>query len=110
MRQRGGALPDLVRLLAAAPAARLGLKGRKGAVLLGADADLVAFDPEASFLVRGAELCHRHKITPYEGRELHGVVEKPGCAATSFMIAAEATAPRAEMILRREVVNRSAWS
>lgn len=58
----------------AAPDATPGGLPRKGAIVVGADADLVAFAPEATFVVRGAELAHRHPETPYEGRELHGVV------------------------------------
>lgn len=76
LKQRGGTFSDLTRLIAGRPAARLGLAGRKGAIVLGADADLVAWNPEATFEVVGAELYHRHKITPYEGRNLQGVVEK----------------------------------
>jgi allantoinase len=48
----------------------------KGAIAVGADADLVAFAPDATFVVRGAELAHRHPETPYEGRELQGVVRR----------------------------------
>jgi allantoinase len=36
----------------------------------------VAFDPDASFVVRGAELLHRHPLTPYEGRTLTGRVSR----------------------------------
>lgn len=99
---RGGSLDDLSRLLAAAPAARLGLKGRKGAIVLGADADLVAFDPGAKFEVRGAELHHRHKITPYEGRVLAGVVEKTWLRGHLVYDRRRGHgAPCGEMILRR---------
>ena len=38
------------------------------------DADLVVWDPEASFVVEPAALYHRHKATPYEGRKLYGRV------------------------------------
>jgi allantoinase len=100
--RRGGSLADLSRLLAAAPAARLGLKGRKGAIVLGADADLVAFDPAAGFTVRGGELYHRHKITPYEGRELQGVVERTWLRGHLVYDRRRGHgAPCGEMILRR---------
>jgi allantoinase len=42
----------------------------------GRDADLVAFDPDASFTVRGAQLHHRSPLTPYEGRVLAGTVRQ----------------------------------
>jgi allantoinase len=35
----------------------------------------VVFDPHAKFTVDAAKLFHRHKATPYDGRELQGVVE-----------------------------------
>lgn len=73
--ERGVPLIDLVRWMAAGPAALAGLPA-KGRILPGADADLVAFRPEGTFVVRGAELAHRHPETPYEGRELRGVVRR----------------------------------
>ena len=39
------------------------------------DADLVVFDPDTNFTVKGIELHHRHMATPYEGRVLAGRVE-----------------------------------
>lgn len=78
-RERGVPLADVVRWMGAGPAALAGLEGRgglprKGAIVPGADADLVTFAPDATLVVRGAELAHRHPETPYEGRELRGVV------------------------------------
>ncbi len=57
------------------PARLAGLDRRKGALAPGYDADFVVFRPEASFEVRAAAIHHRHKLTPYAGRTLHGVVE-----------------------------------
>jgi allantoinase len=48
----------------------------KGAIAPGYAADLVAFAPEDSFVVRPESLAHRHKLTPYAGRRLHGVVRR----------------------------------
>lgn len=70
---RGLGLARLADWLAARPARWLGLPDR-GTILPGARADLVAFRPEERFVVRGAALEHRHPLTPYEGRELAGVV------------------------------------
>ena len=36
----------------------------------------VVWDPEAELKVDAASLHHRHKITPYEGEILSGVVQK----------------------------------
>ena len=74
-RQRGHGLADVVRWMAAGPAALAGLPG-KGALVPGHDADLVAFDDEASFTVDPARLRHRHPVTPYAGQTLTGVVRR----------------------------------
>jgi len=51
------------------------MEGRKGTLVPGADADLVVWNPEQTFEVRPEEIHHRHKLTPYAGRTLAGVVE-----------------------------------
>jgi allantoinase len=43
---------------------------------VGGDADLVAFDPDESFVVDPDRLLHRHPLTPYAGRELAGRVRQ----------------------------------
>lgn len=58
------------------PATLAGLNKRKGAIAPGYDADLVVWDPEMSFRVEAAKLHHRHKLTPYAGCTLHGVVQE----------------------------------
>ncbi len=73
-RARGLPLAEVVRWMAAAPAARLGLGGRKGSVVVGADADLLVLAPEEEFVVDPARLAHRHPVTPYAGARLRGVV------------------------------------
>jgi allantoinase len=75
-RHRGHSLLEVVEWMSAAPARLAGLGGHKGRIAQGYDADLVAWDPEASFLVEPDRLHHRHPLTPYAGRTLQGVVEK----------------------------------
>ncbi len=43
---------------------------------MGSDADLVIWNPDQQFTVAANTLHHRHKITPYEGEVLNGVVQK----------------------------------
>lgn len=73
---RGYAVGDVTRWMSAAPAALAGLTHRKGAIVPGVDADLIAFDPDARFVVRADALWHRHPVTPYVGLPLRGRVEQ----------------------------------
>jgi allantoinase len=73
-RRRGHTLADVVRWMSAGPAELVGLTGTKGAIAVGCDADLVAFDPDGEFAVHAGELHHRNPVTPYAGRTLTGVV------------------------------------
>ncbi|MBK7248647.1 MAG: allantoinase AllB [Flavobacteriales bacterium] len=74
-KERGFSLEDVARLLCEHPADFLGMK-KKGRIAPGCDADLVIWDPEASFVVKTEDVQHRHKLTPYVGRRLNGVVER----------------------------------
>src|SRR4051812_48583248 len=73
VRERGLSLADVVRWMAAGPAALAGLPA-KGAIAVGKDADLVVFAPDERWTV--TELLHRNPVTPYAGRELTGRVRR----------------------------------
>jgi allantoinase len=75
-RQKGIATEALVKWLCEGPAALIGESGRRGKITCGAIADLVVWNPEQSFLVTEGMLQHKHKITPYLGERLYGVVEQ----------------------------------
>jgi len=66
-------LEFIARLMCEGPAAIAGIS--KGAIKAGYDADLVIWSPEESFRITPEIVQHRHKITPYAGEELRGVVK-----------------------------------
>jgi allantoinase len=74
--ERGYSINHLAEWLCRAPSRLVSLDGRKGAIAAGYDADLVVWNPQAAFRVEPAVLHHRHKLTPYAGQTLTGVVEQ----------------------------------
>ncbi|MFC4119471.1 allantoinase AllB [Nonomuraea zeae] len=71
--RRGYGLADVVRWMSANPAAMAEISG-KGAIKVGNDADLVAFDPHADNLIDASLLHHKNAVTPYHGSTLKGAV------------------------------------
>ena len=71
-----GRLP-LERLVAVAsrhPAELFGLADRKGAIRVGADADLVVYRPDREGVIRAAGMATRGDFTPFEGMRTTGAV------------------------------------
>ncbi|HEX9967889.1 MAG TPA: amidohydrolase family protein, partial [Solirubrobacterales bacterium] len=68
-------LSRMVELLATNPAKLLGLHPRKGTLAVGADADLVIFDPEREVTLSAAGLHSRSDHTIYEGEVVRGAPE-----------------------------------
>jgi dihydropyrimidinase len=64
----------LAELLATRPAQIFGLFPRKGAIMPGADADLVVWDPRPRSTVRASALHDDVGQTPYEGHHVGGAV------------------------------------
>jgi allantoinase len=89
---RGFGLERVVEWLSSRPARWLGLPDR-GAIRPGGRADLVAFRATERFVVRGAALAHRHPLTPYEGRELAGVVQRTWAGGREIFCASLPGAP-----------------
>ncbi|MGI4855279.1 MAG: allantoinase AllB, partial [Janthinobacterium lividum] len=71
---RGLTLRDVARWMSGAPAALAGLRQQVGGIEVGRDANFVVFDPDADFTVRPDVLHYRHKVSPYLGERLRGVV------------------------------------
>lgn len=72
---RGFALSDMVRWMCQRPAELANLP-TKGSLSVGKDADLICFAPEEEFDLQPAQILHRHKMTPYVGRRMRGVVKQ----------------------------------
>ena len=65
-------LQRFVELTATNPAKMYGLYPRKGTLAIGADADIVIYDPERKVTITNAMLHHNVDYTPYDGLEVIG--------------------------------------
>jgi len=65
-------LADLIRLMSTSPARILGLERQGGPVTQGSPANLVIFDPSASWTVKADSLSSMSRNTPWGGRKLKG--------------------------------------
>ncbi|MGW6196300.1 allantoinase AllB [Kribbella sp. NPDC055110] len=97
-RRRGFALSDVVRWMAAAPAAQTGLT-TKGGIEIGYDADFCVLAPDETFTVDARQLQHKNAITPYDGRTLTGVVRSTWLRGEPVDITAD---PRGRLLTRGE--------
>ena len=53
----------------------LNLDKKKGKIQKGMDADLMIWKPEEPFTVDQTKVHYRHKISPYHGQQLYGIVQ-----------------------------------
>ncbi len=74
--KRGFSLTDIAEWLCKRPAEFLGMSHHKGSLIAGYDADIVVWDPQKRFEITAQAIEHKHKVTPYSGRELQGVVHR----------------------------------
>ncbi len=65
-------LEEVAHRCATYPAERYGLAPAKGAIRVGADADLVLVDPTATWTVERTEIVSRAGWSPFEGRTFRG--------------------------------------
>jgi allantoinase len=71
---RGLPLDRLALLTATWPAARFGLAPAKGALVPGADADMLLLDPARDWTIARDDLLDRHRLSPFTGLTLRGRV------------------------------------
>jgi allantoinase len=75
-RKRNLNFDQLGKWLCAHPAKLIGKSRVKGKLAVGFDADIAIVDDRQSFRVSESMIHHRHKLTPYAGCELYGVVKQ----------------------------------
>lgn len=100
-RARGHRPDHLSRWMSRAPADLVGLR-RKGALAAGNDADIVIWDPDATWRVDGAALQHRHAVTPYHGMQLSGRVTATYLRGRLIHDRGEVVGPPHGRLLRRD--------
>ena len=100
---RGFPINQLAEWLCAAPARLVGLQERKGTISIGRDADIVIWSPMREFRVEPGMIHHRHKLTPYAGELLRGVVEKTFLRGQMVYDGAEFSDARGQTLLRRNI-------
>lgn len=69
-------MPRLVQLVSTNPSRLLGLHPRKGAIALGADADLVILNPDATTTITDDSHHGATDYSPYAGMVLQGAIER----------------------------------
>ena len=107
---RGFSLLDMTRWLCANPANQVSLDSRKGAIAPGNDADLVIWNPDAQFTVDATALLHRHKISPYDGDQLKGVVQKTFLRGKKIYDGGTlAESPHGHMLLRKDLPQKGTY-
>jgi allantoinase len=95
-RARGFSLLDLTKWLCANPARLVSLQAQKGAIVAGGDADFVIWNPDEEFTVAAEALHHRHKLTPYQGEVLRGVVQ------TTFLRGRKISEAQGHLLFRQD--------
>jgi allantoinase len=101
-RHRGFSLTDVARWLCTNPARQVSFAPRKGSIAAGADADLVIWNPDAQFTVAASLLHHRHKLTPYAGEALNGLVQKTFLRGRKIYDGSHFAEPHGALLLRKE--------
>jgi allantoinase len=99
-RARGFNFQHLSEWLCAAPSRQVGFS-QKGSLAVGADADVVIWNPEAKLSITPEMIHHRHKLTPYAGEVLYGTVEKTFLRGQIVYDGGEFYGPAGRILLRQ---------
>ena len=67
---------EFIPLLTSQPAKFIGAADRKGKIANGYDADLTIWNPGDETVIKEEDILFRHKISPYIGERLSGVIEQ----------------------------------
>ncbi len=74
--KKGATVLDVSKWMSSNVAKFIGLNNVKGKIAIGYDADLTVWNPEEYFTVNEKNIQHRHKVCPYIGENLKGVIKK----------------------------------
>ena len=74
-KEKGFKVSEMAQLMSNAVARFIG-QNKKGALKVGYDADIVVWNPNEQFIVQKENILYRHKISPYVGEKLYGVVKQ----------------------------------
>lgn len=100
--KRGFNISQISDLMSKNVAKFIRLSDKKGLVKEGYDADLTVWDPEQKFSVEVKDIHFKHKITPYKGEELRGVVKQTYIAGKKiFENGIFVSSPIGEIIYRK---------
>lgn len=97
--ERGIGLPQVSAWMSAGPARVAGVKG-KGVLEVGADADLIWYQPGREIAIDGSRLAHRNKLTAYTGRVLSGSVRRTVLAGRTVFDGHDLAEPSGRLLPR----------
>ena len=101
-------LPGLVRATSEGPARAWALYPRKGALRVGADADLTLVDLDREDTIEAARLHGKNNLTPFEGRRTPGAAVATVIRGRVVMRDGELLGPPAGRMLSSELVESKA--
>ena len=102
-KDQGFTIEDITKSMSLNVAKFLGLNNRKGKLEEGFDADITLWNPEQEFAVTENIIQHRHTVTPYNGLNLSGVIERTYIAGNKVFDNGVFTNLSKGKIVKREV-------